>query len=328
MLFVDGRENKKGAQVSGEIPQFSPVNSGPLSESFSPTPPTTAGLFPSTAETGPVVTRSLQNVSQSPNLTVNLPETIQTGPLVMNKAVGRSQVVIRGTGKRTLPLRPPARRAVRKSHWMLHLGVMMVISGIILGALLTFAPVAQGNTSLLTASTSTINQTKAQNTDNQLLMAQRIATPTSAPISKSDGYDPNLNNMNGNTASTSQQVQIDDTAGSTAGNFPYGQCTYWSAYHYHEVSGHWVTWNGDAWMWRDGAASAGWVVSSTPHVPSIIVLQQYTQGTQQYGHVAVVESINSDGSVVTSNMNWSGGYGAVTTVTFSPGPGVSFIYHP
>src|SRR6185312_7142425 len=110
--------------------------------------------------------------------------------------------------------------------------------------------------------------------------------------------------------------------------WPYGVCTYWANLRYHQLTGHWVTWLGNAYQWADGASLAGWHVSSTPHVPSIIVLQPGVQGASGYGHVAVVESVS--GNVAhTSNMNWytnGGGYGIVSYYNFTAGSGVSFIW--
>jgi len=43
------------------------------------------------------------------------------------------------------------------------------------------------------------------------------------------------------------------------------------------------------------------------------------------GHVAIVEQVLSNGSVIASNSSWGGNPYAVTYVHFSPGPGVTFI---
>jgi surface antigen len=112
--------------------------------------------------------------------------------------------------------------------------------------------------------------------------------------------------------------------------FAYGQCTYWANLRYHELTGYWVPWQGDAYQWVAGAEQYGWIVSSQPHVPSIIVLQPGVQGASSYGHVAVVERINPDGSVYTSNYNWyaNGGWNRLSYATFYPGPGVAFVWHP
>jgi surface antigen len=99
---------------------------------------------------------------------------------------------------------------------------------------------------------------------------------------------------------------------------------------YHALTGYWVPWLGNAYQWAYGASSSGWIVSSTPRVPSIIVLQSGVQGASYIGHVAVVERINADGSVYTSDYNWysNGGWDILSYVTFTPGPGVSFVWHP
>jgi surface antigen len=109
--------------------------------------------------------------------------------------------------------------------------------------------------------------------------------------------------------------------------FTPGQCTYWADYEYHRLTGNVVTWSGNAEDWAAGAGSAGWTVSSTPHLYSLIVLQGGVEGAGVgTGHVAVVEKINSDGSVATTNWNVVG-WGVFSWGTYRPGPGVSFIWH-
>jgi surface antigen len=110
------------------------------------------------------------------------------------------------------------------------------------------------------------------------------------------------------------------------------QCTYWASQRYHALTGIWVPMTGNAYQWAGEASSAGWQVSSQPpkNVPSIICLQGNAgQGVEsQYGHVAVVERVNADGSVYTSDYNWYPHIGdsTVVYVTFKPGQGVSFIW--
>lgn len=120
------------------------------------------------------------------------------------------------------------------------------------------------------------------------------------------------------------------------------QCTWWAAERYHQLTGIWVPWIGNANQWSSNAQTDGWVVSTQPPkgIPSIICLQNYAgQGLIAagtiYGHVGIVEGINSDGSVRTSNENWGvgpilgyvgNGQYPIRQVTFRPGNGVSFIY--
>lgn len=110
--------------------------------------------------------------------------------------------------------------------------------------------------------------------------------------------------------------------------YPYGQCTWWADERYHQLHGIYVPWtnvSSDAWQWTQRARTYGWHVSSQPTVGAILDLQPWVQGAYGLGHVAVVEKILSNGKVVASNMNWGSNPGAVTNVTFTPGPGVTFL---
>jgi surface antigen len=162
------------------------------------------------------------------------------------------------------------------------------------------------------------------------LIAQQAATAT---VVTQDGYDPGAAVYAGvPTAPPSMGGSTGGAPISTGGGldrFFYGQCTYWANMRYHAITGHYVTWLGNADEWAVGAANAGWVVSSTPHIHSIIVLQPYVEEAGGYGHVAVVESIPRPGVVSTSNWNWAGYWGTTTYVNFTyPMSGVSFIWFP
>lgn len=145
------------------------------------------------------------------------------------------------------------------------------------------------------------------------------ATATAVYHQRTDGYDPFFN---GSQAITNGQFSID---------WPLGQCTYWANLRYHALTGLWIPWGGNADQWVANASmTPGWHVSRTPHVPSIMVLMPGVQGAGGYGHVAIVEHVNPDGSVHTSNMNWysnGGGWDRVSSADFTPGPGVYFVWH-
>lgn len=115
----------------------------------------------------------------------------------------------------------------------------------------------------------------------------------------------------------------------TGNPFPKGECTYYASERYHTLTGFYVPWTGDAWQWSASATQDGWTVSSTPIVPSIICLQPGVQGADsKLGHVAVVEALNSNGSVATTDQNWgltAAARAAVSKVNFQTGNGVSFI---
>lgn len=112
-------------------------------------------------------------------------------------------------------------------------------------------------------------------------------------------------------------------------NYPVGQSTYWANLRYYQLTGHWVAWEADADQWVSSARAAGWHVSSSPHVPSILVLKPHVQGTGNDWHVAVVESIVNSTTVHTSNMEphyLGSAWTVVYDANFKTGSGVYFIW--
>jgi surface antigen len=109
--------------------------------------------------------------------------------------------------------------------------------------------------------------------------------------------------------------------------FPYPACTWWADQRYHELHGAYVPWKtqADAWEWTARAQQFGWKVSTRASMGAIINLQPWVQGAYGLGHVAVVEKVYSDGSVLASNMSWGSNIYQVVDVHFYPGAGVTFI---
>jgi surface antigen len=253
-----------------------------------------AGLVPLT-DSQPGTTRSLaEAVAQSVGAKALANTTAQRPPLVIqgtNKAAGRL-------------VRPPQGR-----RHVINIAALVLLFVIIGGTLLVVSPLGNevGLRSLVTGSSL------VQNTNNLSLSLVAQATATAVHYQQTDGYDPG-----------SDGVYVTGSPHA----WPYGVCTYWANYRYHQITGNWVTWTGNAYQWAEGAKLAGWNVSSTPHAPSIIVLAPGVQGASGYGHVAVVESVNGN-SAYTSNMNWyanGGGYGIKSYYTFTAGYGVTFIW--
>ena len=281
----------------------SPGITRPLSEPV--TPPEMA--FPTTGSTTSV---------KSPGITRDLPENtppsapypldLQTAvlPYIKNTTTSlRQPVVIRGTGKKSAGLKGPP----KGRRWVVQLSVTTLILVITITTLLTVVPINNAGVHLFNPIQS-ISYLVQVTGGNPNLIAQQAATATA--VTRQDGYDPgSAGNPNGDS-------------------FPYGQCTYWADYRYHQVTGFYIPWRGDAYAWVSGAESFGWNVSSKPHLHSIIVLQPGVQGAGWLGHVAFVENVNPGGSVLASNMNWyaNGGWGRVSDWTFNPGPGVSFVW--
>ncbi len=109
---------------------------------------------------------------------------------------------------------------------------------------------------------------------------------------------------NGSAVPSSRGQATNITAFSATGNgYDYGYCT-WYAYNRRAalgmpISGFW----GNASSWASLARQNGFSVNTTPSIGAVMQ-NSYTAGG--YGHVAVVESIESDGSVVISEMNYNG----------------------
>lgn len=223
----------------------------------------------------------------------------------------RPPVIIRGSNQqRTRSIRPPQGR-----RHVISIGALSLLLIITLGTLFAVSPLGRDVRASMGIQIGGPN-ISISTPSNMNLVAQ--ATATAVVHQQNDGVDPSANGGGAILAGS----------GSGSLNWPYGYCTYWANLRYHQLTGHWVSWHGNADAWVSGARLAGWNVSTSPHVPSILVLMPGVQGASGVGHVAVVES--ASGNVVhTSNMNWytnGGGFGIVSYQDFTTGSGVYFIW--
>ena len=145
--------------------------------------------------------------------------------------------------------------------------------------------------------TSVTNLMNANNLKNYLIYPGQVlkipsssstTNSSSTTASQSTGYSsPTFNHQNLYTA---------------------GQCT-WYVFNRRVQAGSPIsTYWSDAKYWTYNAASDGYIVNHTPTVGSIM---QSTAG--YYGHVAYVERVNPDGSILISEMNYT--YGPYNTDT-------------
>lgn len=258
---------------------------------------------------------------------VQRPDRLTTGrmPVVTNRAepltTGRMPVVIPGAGKR-VPQKINKGPINTKHRVVLHAAVVFVLAFFTFTALITVLPLGKDGQALgVGGLLQHLGVMSLVNSDskNSALVGAQAATATA--IMAQDGYNPSQQVI--------QQYNASLGISGNGNNFPYGQCTWWSAQRYHDLTGFWVSWGGNAYQWAAGAAAQGWHVSSQPHVPSIVVFQpgvQYSNPT--YGHVSILEAINPDGSLSTSNMNVIGHpFGSVVYETNYVGPGVQFVWH-
>jgi surface antigen len=301
-------------QIPGSVNQLSPVEQIPFPDS-SPEPGKTTRHLEFTSSSNvtlplsdPGTTQDLAEYVTSPRVTRVLSDT-NTGALTTTSL--RQPIVIRGTlKKKHHVIHPPKGRK-----WIISIAAIVLLLFISLGTALAASPLNGGSGHLSNPIQLVSSLVHTSNNSPSLIAQQATATA----VLQQDGYDPSMG------------VGVLPQPGAGGLNrFAFGQCTYWANMRYHNLTGYWVPWLGNAYQWAYGASSSGWIVSSKPKVPSIIVLQPYVEGASGYGHVAIVEKINSDGSVYASNYNWyaNGGWDILSYVTFYPGSGVSFVWHP
>ena len=289
---------------------------------LAPTPATT-----SQPNTGPIYTTGTMKAILDTTKTSGTTQPFAINAYRSNTTALRMPVVIKGSDKQSTGMLPPQPKGRRL---MLHVTVTALLLFIMAGSLMAVAAVGDvgAHTGTTTTSPST-NGMFSSNGDNSVSLAQQAATATAVT---QDGYEPPRQTSQATNAPapapTYAGVNPGPALGGSGNHFFQGQCTYWAAYRFHQLTNVWVPWLGDAWQWSGQAAANGWHVSSSPSVGAIIVLQPGVQGAGGYGHVAIVERINSNGSVYASNYNWyagGGGFGILSYWTFSPGAGVSFV---
>lgn len=278
------------------------------------------------ATTGPQSIPEAATPSNTQAPLVPIPTESSMLPHIAEKnTTTRGPVFVPGTGKKSGGILPPKKgpRSV-----VVNAGVAVLLVAIVVAALAAVLPTGNGQASgllqIFNPSSSVVKSTK----NDTALIAAQAATATAVT---QDGYD------NGNQSYAGvQSAPVTTVAPSDAGSlnrFFYGQCTYWANMRYHELTGHWVPWLGNAGEWSYQASSYGWQTSSypNPNGPSIIVLAPGVQGAGGYGHVAVVETGISAASaangVSTSNWNWNGDWAKEDWVTFYPGSGVTFVWY-
>src|SRR5258708_6887212 len=336
MSSFDERDSSdtNGLQLPGLVTQPSPAEQVSFPQG-TPLPGRKTRLLDYTSDarvSGPLadpvtgMTGSLPEQTTSPGVTRVLPE-IHTGtltPLSSRSSTTslRLPVVIPATHKKgSGTIRPPIGRK-----WVISIAAISLLFVITIGTAFAVSPLGNEHGSAFGPLQMVANLVH-NNSNNPSLVAQ-MATATA--ITRTDGYDPTGSSTSTSTNSSSGSPLPPPTGGGALNRFPSGHFPYCANIPHHQFTAYYVPWLGNAYQWSYGAAASGWIVSSTPKVPSIIVLQPGVQGAGGYGHVAVVERINSDGSVYTSNMNWysNGGWDIVSYVTFTRGPGVSFVWHP
>lgn len=126
---------------------------------------------------------------------------------------------------------------------------------------------------------------------------QQLKIPNSSTTPKKTLTNPNPNNATSNQSNGYQSPTFNHQNLYTS-----GQCT-WYVFDRRAKAGNTIsTYWSDAKYWAGKAAADGYSVDYRPTVGAIM---QSTSG--YYGHVAYVERVNADGSILISEMNYANG---------------------
>jgi surface antigen len=146
-----------------------------------------------------------------------------------------------------------------------------------------------------------------------ILAQQAVATP---------------NRIASTPASNGYSIVDTSLAGASAGNaYAFGNCTWW-AYERRMQLGHPVgSFWGNATTWDIYAQAAGYAVNHQPTVGAVFQMKAFVDAyTGGYGHVGIVESVNGDGSVNVSEMNYAGNFNRVTYRTIPASQAAIYNY--
>jgi LysM repeat protein len=104
--------------------------------------------------------------------------------------------------------------------------------------------------------------------------------------------------------------------------YSFGYCTYWAAGRRAETGNPIPSNWGNANTWDEYSRASGYLVDNVPAVGAIL---QYDGGAEGIYHVAYVEEVRADGSVVISEMNVAG-WNRLSYRTFTPAQAAAYDY--
>ena len=122
-------------------------------------------------------------------------------------------------------------------------------------------------------------------------------------MSKSIADNPNVAVlMDQDSSALPANFNPNHATGDVGNAYEFSQCTWWVYVRRHQLGLPAGSHMGNGCQWAYSARALGYWVDNTPrHVGDIIVFAAGQEGSDSYyGHVAIVEKINDDGSIVTS----------------------------
>ncbi len=185
-------------------------------------------------------------------------------------------------------------------------------SGLPVGTSLKILPITGVTYTVAAGDTADSIATKLKTTSEDIIAFNDVEVkglPEGAKIIVPNGTKytaPVASARRSSTSSSSSSVNFSFGGSSTiyAGNrYAYGYCTYY-AYNKRAAAGRVIGSNwGNATTWGRLAAASGFAVDKNPRAGDVF---QTSGGWGGYGHVGYVESVNADGSITVSEMNYAG----------------------
>lgn len=123
--------------------------------------------------------------------------------------------------------------------------------------------------------------------------------------------------QSGGTVNSSYRSNLSASVGN---RYAYGYCTWWAYERRAQIGRPIGSFWGNATSWASSGSASGFAVNRTPVVGAIM------QNGGGYGHVAIVEAVNPDGSVEISEMNGPAGWNVIARRTIPAGSVGAFNY--
>ena len=170
-----------------------------------------------------------------------------------------------------------------------------------------YRPTWKSEASTYQSATSHLSRTYATNPNyakklNSIIKHYHLTDFDKKEMPSLDKYNHTIHS---DDQSQSSFKPFEENQGSSS--YPQGQCT-WYVDQRMKQFGQYIHSNlGDAHHWNNRAAREGYQVSSTPKKHTAVVFEAGQLGADtQYGHVAFVEKVNADGSIIISESNVKG----------------------
>jgi surface antigen len=163
-------------------------------------------------------------------------------------------------------------------------------------------------------------------TNQQIILPDGVLPPEEQPGYTAPGIaTPNRAGSGGASALVNGYTAVNKTAAGNA--YAFGNCTSWAyerrAQLGHPVGSYW----GNAATWDALGRADGFVVDKIPTVGSVYQMPAFVDAyTGIYGHVGIVESVNPDGSIYISEMNYAGNFNRVTYRTIPAAQAALYNY--